>query len=56
MTDESKIEKELERLKRQIRACGKNLQDSLKKAKDLEASVQAGISPRQTVKSKRRTK
>jgi hypothetical protein len=43
MAGESKISKDLERLKRQIRAGKKSLDESAKKAKSLDATIQAEI-------------
>lgn len=41
MNEQSKIAKELERLKRQIRERKKSLDETAKKAEDLDASIQA---------------
>ena len=51
----SKMEKDLERLKGQIRAGEKSLKESASKAERLDATIRAEIRSRQSVKSKRKT-
>jgi hypothetical protein len=52
----SKMAKDLERLKRRIRAGEKSLKESASKAERLDATIQAEIRSRQSVKSKRKNK
>jgi hypothetical protein len=56
MNESSKIVKDLESLKRRIRASGKNLGESLKKAEKLGAAIGAQIGFRQHTTNKRRNK
>ena len=56
MSEESKIAKELEGLKRQIRAGQKSLEDAVKKAENLNASIKAEIRSRQNAKERKKSK
>lgn len=55
MNESSKIAKDLERLERQIHGCGKNLEETLKKAEKLGAAIGVERS-RQHAKSRRKHK
>lgn len=56
MQEESKIAKDLERLKRQIRDGKERLEESTKLAEKIEASIQAEMRARQNAKNKKKTK
>jgi hypothetical protein len=56
MNEDSKIAKDLERLKRQIGACEKKLEESLKKAEKLGAAIGAEMRTRQHARNKRKNK
>jgi hypothetical protein len=56
MSGESKITKELERLKRQIRAGQNSLEEAVKKAENLNASIRAELRSRQNAKEKKKSK
>jgi hypothetical protein len=56
MSGESKIVKELERLKRQIRAGQKSLEEAVKKAENLNASIRTEMRSRQTAKERKKSK
>ena len=54
--DDTKLIRDLERLKRQIHASEKNLGESLKKAEKLGAAIGAEFQPHQSAKHKRKIK
>lgn len=56
MAGESKIARDLERLKRQIRAGQKSLEEVAKKAENLNASIRAEMRSRQNAKERRKNK
>jgi hypothetical protein len=56
MAEKSKIEKDLERLKGQIRTSEKKLKETLKKAENLRASIRAEIRSLEHAKNRRKIK
>lgn len=56
MQEESKIAKDLERLKRQIRDGKKRMEESAKLAEKIGANIQAEMRARQNAKNKKKIK